>query len=908
MAWRSQLFWLLSLAIARSSILAVYDDYRLPRALEPQHYDLRILTHLDELRFVGLVRIHLLALESTWNITLHVKDLEIDEERTTVSSFQDTNCVTSIETHDLYDFYTLHLCRELVKDEVYQLEMHFGARLNSSQSGYYNSYYTDVKSKEIHHLAVTQFSPTFARQAFPCFDEPSWKATFNVTLGYHRNYTGLSNMPVLECQEHEILDNYIWCKHETLLRTSTYLVAYAVHDLQNRTIAEDNQTPHRRVIFRNWMQPKMLDKEMPSLEMAPKLITFFEDLFQLNFPLTKIDQLIAPDHRFTAMENWGLVTFNEFHLGINPNDDLQTKKDSNAFTAGHEYAHQWFGNSVTMKWWNDLWLKEGPSTYFSYMAMDALQPELGRGEVMIAQDLQNFFAKDSSGSMPAISKEVRDPAEILGQFSDYVYQKGSLMFRMLHKVLGDDVFFQSIRSYLRQNALGNVVQADLWKSMQEAAQQGNVIPADFNLSKAMDSWTLQGGYPLVTLIRDYTGTGRVKLNQTRFLRGKETERNSGCWWIPLSFIRQGLPDFENTIPQASLECPGDIKEIRTLPDPPSSDEWLLVNPQVSSIFRVNYDEHNWHLISQSLWNDPNFGGIHKLNRAQLVDDILALASVRIRSYDWALDMLGYLRNETEFLPWKRALKLLKDLGALLSGQEKKNFMIYMQQLLSPLYKRFSKLGLILRTMPATKEISFLRFAYSQACHYHVDDCIEQAKELAKSQQEIPSDFREVAYCSLLEEGGEAEFQEVLTLFKNATNAAQQQIWASVLGCSRDFKHFKEFLNFTLESDEKSIRHCYLSAVKMALSKDYMTSQTINLILSQAKIIGEKFKKKELTGLLLRLVGQVQEPMELEQLNDQLKDIKAFKEPLKEALDLGNINQQWQKDCASDFSRALRKYI
>ncbi|KAH8252488.1 hypothetical protein KR032_000213 [Drosophila birchii] len=904
----SQLFGLLLLAIA-PSILAAYDDYRLPRSLEPQHYDLQILTDLDKLRFEGFVRIHLLARESTWNITLHVKDLEIDEKRTKVSSFRGKNCVKSIETLDLYEFYTLHLCRELKKGEVYQLEMHFGAKLNSSDSGYYNSSYVDAKNKEVLNLAVTQFSPTFARQAFPCFDEPSWKATFNITLGYHRNYKGLSNMPVLECRDHETLDNYIWCRHEMLLKTSTYLVAYAVHNLQNKTTAADNLNPHNRITFHNWMQPNMLNKELQSLKMAPNLITFFEELFQLNLPLTKIDQFIAPTHRFTAMENWGLVTFSQLQLAFNPFDDLQTKKDANAFTAGHEYAHQWFGNLVTMKWWNDLWLKEGPSTYFSYLALDALQPKLARGERMIAQDLQDFFAKDSGGSMPAISKEVHDPAQILGQFTDYVYQKGSLMIRMLHKVLGEDVFYQGIRSFLRQHALGNVMQADLWKSMQEAAQQGNVISPDLNLSRAMDTWTLQGGYPLVTLVRDYTLKDRITINQTRFLRGEKTERNSAfCWWIPLRFVRQGLPDFEETIPQASLECPAEIDEVFTLPDPPNSDEWLLVNPQVSSIFRVNYDEHNWHLIRKSLLNDPNFGGIHKLNRAQLVDDILALASIRIRSYDWALDMLKYLRNEKDYLPWKRALKLLNDLGALLTGQDKMDFKVYMQQLLSPLYKGFSKLGMISRSMPAPKDISFQRFAYSQACHYQVDDCIQQAKELAISQEDIPSDFREVAFCSLLKAGGEAEFQMVFGLFKNATNAAQQQIWASALGCSRDFKHFKEFLDFTLASDEKPVKDCYLSAVKTALSGDYLTSQTTKLILSQAKILGEKFKKKELKGLLLRLVSQIQEPKVLEQLKEQFKDINVFSEPLKEALDLGNINQQWQRDCASDFSRALRKYI
>lgn len=460
------------------------------------------------------------------------------------------------------------------------------------------------------------------------------------------------------------------------MRISTYLVAFAVHDLSMKA-GPTMETTRSVITFSNWMQPELVANEMESMEMAPKLLAYFEDLFQISLSLEKVDQFIAPDHRFSAMENWGLVTFDQSLLEGSPKDDQQERKNSNAFTAGHEYAHMYFGNLVTMKWWNDLWLKEGPSNYFAYMALDALQPELARGEMMIAKDLQEFFFKDSVGSAPAISKEVR-PAQILGHFSSYVYGKGALMIRMLRLVLGEDVFFQAIRSFLSQNERGTVTQQDLWKYMQKAAMDERVIPPDFDLGRAMDSWTLQGGYPLVTLIRDYK-TGSVTLNQTRFYKGKDTERSSACWWIPLSFVRKGLPDFEKTVPRAWLECPAEAEEVLTLPDPPSSDEWILLNPQVSSIFRVNYDEHNWRLISQSLRNEPNFGGIHKMNRAQLVDDALALASARIRSYDWALDVLEYLRNETEFLPWRRSVKLLTDLGALLSGQDASDFKVRMLQ-------------------------------------------------------------------------------------------------------------------------------------------------------------------------------------------------------------------------------------
>ncbi|XP_070069334.1 aminopeptidase N [Drosophila takahashii] len=890
------------------STWAVYDHYRLPNSVEPLHYNLRILTYLNstDQMFEGSVKIDILARESTKNITLHAAYLKIHEDRTSVSSEAEKNSVTGIEINELYNFYTLHLSRELKKGEIYQLEMHFEASLNDSLSGYYKSNYTDAVTKEVHHLAVTQFSPTFARQAFPCFDEPSWKSTFNVSLGYDKKYTGLSGTPIIGCQKHKTLENYIWCDHQLLLRTSTYLVAYAVHDLRNSESKTSNQ-----VTFRNWMQPKLLDQEMISMEIAPKLLAFYENLFQMDFPLVKIDQLTVPTHRFTAMENWGLVTYNEEKLPQNKGVYLQQQKDDTSFTVAHEYAHQWFGNLVTMKWWNDLWLKEGPSTYFGYLALDALQPELTRGERFISRDLANFFAKDSNGTVPAISKDVKDPAEILGQFTDYVYQKGSLTIRMLHKVLGEEAFFQGIRSFLGKYQLGNVAQRDLWNSLQEAALQKEVIPFDFNLNRAMDSWTLQGGYPLVTLIRDYE-TGRVNLKQTRFFKGQDIITDSSCWWVPLSFVRQNLPDFDQTIPKFWLECPLATKDL-LLPGVPSPNEWIILNPQVSTIFRVNYDKKNWRLITKSLLNDSNFGGIHKLNRAQLLDDLLALAAVQIHKYDMAFDLLRYLEKEADFLPWQRAVNILNSLRPLLNEENSKQFKIYMQQLILPLYNRFPKLAERTGSNTPVKDIPFAHFAYSQACRYHVADCTDQAKILTISHRngendELPSNFQQLAYCSFLEEGGDAEFQEIFAQFQNSTNGAQQRILASALGCCRNFKNFEQFLNFTINSDEKILSDCSMLAVKTALSRDHLVAPTGKYILNNAKTLGEKFKKKELTGLLVSLAGNLQSPEELEQLKEQLKDLNEFEEGLQKAHDLVKINQKWQKDCSSDFIEALGKLI
>ncbi|KAH8305971.1 hypothetical protein KR018_007348 [Drosophila ironensis] len=884
---------------------AIYDHYRLPTALLPLHYDLRILTHLNETHqsFEGSVKIELQVREKTQNITLHVKNLRVHEDHISVNE----NCIEKIEVNEEYDFYILHLCRELKVKNVYQLEMHFEANLNSSELGYYKSNYTDMDTKELHYLAITQFSPTFARQAFPCFDEPSWKSTFNITLGFHKNYSGLSNMPVLGCEDHENLEHYIWCHHAKLLRTSTYLVAYSVHDLQNAATIESGG-----VTFRNWMQPKFVNQEWFFVQMAPKVVAYFQELFRLSFPLDKIDQFMAPQHRFSAMENWGLITYNEIKFMFKPEDSWEEMGSSNALTLAHEYAHQWFGNMVTMEFWNDLWLKEGPSTYFGYLVLDVLDPTLARGERFIARDLANFFSKDSASSALAISKEVKGPSQILAQFSEYVYQKGSLTIRMLHKMLGDEAFFQGIRSYLGKNSFENVDQQDLWESLQEAAVENQIIPKNFSLSRAMDSWTLQSGYPLVTVIRDYQSR-KISLNQTRFYLRADNENTSTCWWVPLSFVRQKLPDFEQTHPQSWLECPDSKKELE-LTDSANPNEWLILNPQVNTIFRVNYDDENWKLIIDCLNNDPKLGGIHKLNRAQLLDDLAALASVRIRNYTQLFDLLKYLRNEPELLPWQRASAVLKRIEALLEGQEANEFRIYMQQLFSPLYQRFPKLGGISRLPPSLNEVPMLRFVYTESCRYLVDDCNLQARILIRSTHrngtvaKVSSNFRDVAYCSLLENGGATEFQELLALFQNAENAAQQRIWATALGCTPKFFLFQQFLNLTLQSEEKPISDCYILAVNEALKRKSLASETAKHVLTEAKTLSEKFKTKDLTSVLMTLAGNLRKPEELEELNKRLKDIQQFEEPLKKALELAKTNRQWQMECSSDFIQALRNNI
>lgn len=458
----------------------------------------------------------------------------------------------------------------------------------------------------------------------------------------------------------------MWCQHEPLLSTSTYLVAYAVHNLSSLPVVHSET--QNNVSFRSWMPPDAVKDGTFTAKLAPRVLSYLEKLLEFAFPLRKVDQLALPSHKFSAMENWGLVTFKQTRF-VHYDDELMQDKEDKAFTVAHEYGHQWFGNLVAINWWNDLWLKEGPSTYFANLALDALMPEWGSLQRRVANDLATFFCKDMFNDTIAISRDVQDSKSILDQFTPHVYEKGSLTMRMLHKLLGDEAFLMGTRNYLRRHAYDSVRQSDLWQAMQEAAHlKGS---GGIRLSTVMDSWTLQKGYPLLTVIRNYSSS-TVWVDQARFMLGADGGEPT-CWWVPLTFVNQRQGNFDETQPQFWLECPSAGKTLRLLKNP-APNEWIMLNPQVNSIYRVNYDEPNWRMIIKTL-NSADYGSIHALNRAQLLDDLLMLAATRVQRYDLAFSMLEYLPREADFLPWNRAVALLKDRGQLLRGEQERIFRV-----------------------------------------------------------------------------------------------------------------------------------------------------------------------------------------------------------------------------------------
>ena len=487
------------------------------------------------------------------------------------------------------------------------LTITYTAPLTDTMMGIYPSYYEVAGEKK--QIIGTQFETTFARQAFPSIDEPEAKATFDLALKFDEQpgETVLANMP--ELREEDGVHYFA-----TTVRMSTYLAAFAFGDLQSKTTRTKSGV-EVGVFATKAHKANELDF---ALDIAKRSIEFYEDFYQTPYPLPHSWQLALPDFSAGAMENWGLVTYREAYLTLDPDNTPLRQKQVVATVIAHELAHQWFGDLVTMKWWDDLWLNESFANMMEYVAIDAIEPDWHIWELFQTDDVSAALNRDATDGVQSVHVQVEDPAEIDALFDGaIVYAKGARMLVMVRALLGDDALRKGLKAYFDAHQYGNATGADLWQALGDAS--------GLDVGAIMTSWLEQPGYPVVTAA---VVDGQLTLSQQQFFIG-EGEEKGRQWQIPLNSNYGAVPELltEHEI------VVGDYQQLRA-----ESGQPFQLNVGNNSHFIVKYDET---LLADLAQDATNLSAISQL---QLLQDQRLLAEGRLTSYAAVVPLLQTFAN------------------------------------------------------------------------------------------------------------------------------------------------------------------------------------------------------------------------------------------------------------------------
>lgn len=561
---------------------------------QPTHYDVYLDINRETKQIAGKTSITGEA--KTQTVSIHQKGL-------VVASVQADGKDVPFVTDDKADAIRIDLSQT---GEV-KLTITYKAPLTDSMMGIYPSYYEVNGEKK--QIIGTQFETNFARQAFPCVDEPEAKATFDLAIKYdeHEGETTISNMPETRVENGV---HYF----DTTVRMSTYLVAFAFGELQSK-VTTTKSGVKVGVFATKAHQAKELD--FP-LDIAKRSIEFYEDFYQTPYPLPHSWQLALPDFSAGAMENWGLVTYREAYLVLDPDNTALDMKQLVATVIAHELAHQWFGDLVTMKWWDDLWLNESFANMMEYVAIDAIEPDWHIWEMFQTSEAAAALQRDAIDGVQSVHVNVENPAEIDALFDGaIVYAKGARLLVMVRALLGDDALRAGLKKYFAAHKYGNATGADLWAALGESS--------DLDVGAIMNSWLEQPGYPVVTAAVE---NGQLTVSQEQFFsgEGKEVGRK---WQIPLNGNYETVPQI---MAEKSITL-GDYAKLRGENGKP-----FRLNVGNDSHFIVKYDET---LLKDIL---DNVDALDDISKLQILQDLRLLAEGRQISYAEVVPLLPQFAN------------------------------------------------------------------------------------------------------------------------------------------------------------------------------------------------------------------------------------------------------------------------
>ena len=577
----------------------------LPGNVKPTKYDITLEPDFNTFTFNGRETIQVEILSPTTSITLNSIEIAIESCTITLSSGEELAARSTLLNEEdetaRFQFNT-----ELPAGEA-TLSIEFTGELNDKLRGFYRSTYTDIDGNE-QYMATTQLEATDARRAFPCWDEPSLKATFLMTLVVPSDMTAVSNMPIVS--EEEVRPGVKSVAFAETPIMSTYLLAFIVGHLSYIEDVGDNGTLMRVFTTRGREEQGRF-----ALETSIRLLKYFNEYFGIPYPLPKLDHFAIPDFAAGAMENWGAITYRETALLVDPENTSVGTRQIVAAIIAHEMAHMWFGDLVTMAWWNDLWLNESFASWMGDKATDNLFPDWEVWTQFVSSDTNRALSLDGLRSSHPIEQEVSNPAQIGELFDAISYSKGGSILRMLESFLGEETFRQGLNKYLTTHQYANAERTDLWNALADVSGEP--------VAEIMDSWVLQTGYPMLDVgVERNDGNISLHMMQRRFVYDailEDSAADETLWKVPIGVYTSNGDDSASRLMDTKLLA-WDVT------DSGAADEaWTKLNPEQTGFYRVRYSSTDLQRLVEPIRSKT----LTPIDRLGIQNDAFALSRAGI---------------------------------------------------------------------------------------------------------------------------------------------------------------------------------------------------------------------------------------------------------------------------------------
>jgi puromycin-sensitive aminopeptidase len=589
-------------------------EHRLPRHVLPAHYDIRLEPDLETLSFQGAVGIDIAVVEATDTLLLNSAEIEVKSFR--LSRDGSTIEIAELVSDEGAERIAFHLGEPLAPGD-YRLEIEYSGTINDQLRGLYKSVYRDPDGNE-HLIASSQCQAIDARRIFPGWDEPDFKATFQTTMVVAEGLEAYSNTGEIEREPTD--DGRVRFQFAKTMRMSPYLLAFIAGPFEATEAVIVRETPTRIIV-----PAGNLHLTEVALENATFCFEYLSDYYRIVYPGDKLDHIAIPDFAAGAMENVGLITYRDTYLIVDPEKASQSELQNSIDVIGHEIAHQWFGNLVTMAWWEGAWLNEAFASFMELKATDAKHPEWKRWLTFANLEVPWAMGTDQLATTRAIEFEVNAPEEVEEMFDAITYGKGSAVLRMIEQFIGEEAFREGVGNYLRKHEYSNTVTADLWDGLDEAS--------DWPVSEIMGTWVYQRGFPQIDV---EIAPGGIRLAQRRYLAIPD-ETDSTIWKVPVRL--RGSIDGKPFDATYLLEEDEGIVELDDSPD------WVTANAGGHGFYRARYSDELFETLLE------NLDDLDDIERHSLLSDTLAFVRNGQVSADHFLDLVSHFQDEKEQAVW-----------------------------------------------------------------------------------------------------------------------------------------------------------------------------------------------------------------------------------------------------------------